>query len=332
MLFAQIININMNQVFFVATYKFNKVTELALRYSEFITVVFLKKLFDLLATLAPKIVIKKQYGYLFKNRTRVHFWMTHNAGLFACLSTQIYTIRNLQLNNHALPCSINNYFSMRDFKSSPIANTLPKYFNKPIDEAVLTLENTHPGSSLDVLSHHGTYSDVFNNELTPQWLRSYLNAYMVPSTELSNRISYFTEKYSPKLGKLVGVVFRATDKSTEVAQDPLDSFFLAVDQTLDLNPDSTILIQTDQHQIQQAFHHRYRGCCIHVEELPTTTSNVVLHKIPNIASNKEIWTLDLLAMAFFLSTCHTLIVNTGNVGFFVGMLSLLNGNKVIQFK
>ncbi len=316
----------------MAAHKFNKVTAPALCCSQFITVIFLKKLFDLLATLAPKKVIKKQYAYLFRNRMRVHLWMTHNAGLFACLSTQIYTIRNLQLNNHALPCAINNHFSMRDFKSTPMANTLPKYFNKPKYEAVLTLANIHPGSTVDVLSHHGTYSDVFSNELTPQWLRSYLNAYMVPSTELSNRISYFTKKYSQNLGKLVGVVFRATDKSIELDQDPLDSFFLAVDQTLDLYPDSTILIQTDQHQVQQAFHHRYRGCCIHIDELPTTTSNVVLHKIPHIASNKELWTLDLLAMAYFLSTCDTLIVNTGNVGFFVSMLSLLNGNKVIQFK
>lgn len=299
---------------------------------EFTFVVTLKKVFDALVILAPHYVVKKQYAYIFRIRQKTYCWLTHNAGLFACLSTQLFTVRNLQINSQLLPCSINNFLSMRDFKSVLFSNTLSKYFKSPSAEAISTLRNIHLDSRVDIISHHGNYHDVFYNELNPEWFQSYLDTYLAPSNLLRSRINYFANKYTPKQGSLVGVIYRGTDKATEIAQDPIESFFSIIDQILKENSDASVIIQTDQYQVQQSFCKRYSQRCTYIDELPTTTSNIVMHKIPKVVVNKDLWTLDLLAMAYYLSICKTLIVNTGNVGFFTSMLSLLNGNRIIQLR
>jgi hypothetical protein len=297
----------------------------------------------LLASLGPSVAIAilarengpctlacYQYGAVLVKNARRTLYSTHIAGLFSCLCTIMWTIRQVQASAGELPETINNRFGMRWNKTWLQSKSFGKHFVDPSPASLSALEALPPGEP--VFNHHGSYAGLFGQQLQADWLRAYFDCYMKPTDALRQRIEHLTTKYKLTARRTVVTCYRGTDKKIEVVPDPLDMYIAATRKMMAETDAEQILIQTDQTQVRDEFRRIFGGSCIFIEELPTTEGSVVMHLTNDKLPDRDAWTMDLLAMCFALSACRGIVTHTGNVGFFLAMMAMLNGAKVVQLK
>lgn len=261
-------------------------------------------------------------------------WMTHNAGLFSCLTTLLWTIRELQIKGLEVD-KINNSLSMQAFKDQPFTNTYMKLFDDLSAEDLshsYTLPKFNHKNKLAVFNHHGDYQNILEQTLGKDWLKAYIKKYMQPSRSLRNRISFFTNKYQLRKRPSIFVCYRGTDKYQEVSPAPLETYLSRTNQLLKKKPKSQIIIQTDQKQVRDLFIRKYGSKCRYISELPVTDGTQVIHDTTLVEGQRQRFCENLIAMVIASSQCEALITHTGNVGFTLAMYSFIEGNEFIQIK
>ena len=255
---------------------------------------------------------------------------THNAGLFSCLCTMIWCVRELQLRGRPIPTVYNNSFGMHYFKSHHFANSYLNYFLEPAEYSLGQVSKLNALSSIAEFDHHGSYRELYLDILTADWIDAYLDCYMRPSAELSSRIDFFIEKYCLLSKKTIAVCYRGTDKILEVTPDPVERYVVEARNLFNLFGADQLLIQTDQAQVKDFFLAEFPDNCVFIKELPTTELDVVMHRQRHIVLDPESWTMDLIAMVFAVSRCQAIVCHTGNIGFFIAMLAMRLGREFVQ--
>ena len=236
------------------------------------------------------------------------YYPTHEAGFFSICSTILYNLAR----THPRVNSVNGRYSFANFKDDQGYDPWLDFFLAP--------QNTNEQISLPWLSnglhHHKRYSSI--NFTETQFL---LKKYFSPSQKVVEKIQFLQKKYSIDFAKTIAVNYRGTDKHTEVAPQPFETYGVTAQKLLNENPGFKILIQSDQKQFRDYLQSLLGDKSFYIEEMPVTEGEVVIHKI--VKANKLDFTLNLLATVQIMSKCEYLVTHTGNVAYWT---VLLRGN------
>lgn len=174
--------------------------------------------------------------------------------------------------------------------------------------------------------HHGLYRDYDFGSLTP-FIRKYFNL----RDDLIECQHKLVEKYRIDTGNTIAIHYRGTDKYRETRLADPNDYLAAAEDALNENPDSRILIQTDQHQVRELFLRHFRDRCFYLEELPAVTGRRPVHgRLRRLPINRfELGKMTLL-ITHLMSRCRTLITHTGNMAAWT-CLFRGNANRVLQF-
>jgi hypothetical protein len=152
-----------------------------------------------------------------------------------------------------------------------------------------------------------------------------------PSDLILERKNFLINKYKFDPLKTISVLYRGTDKGTELKLGSPEEYLNVVKNILKNNPDFKVLLQTDQTQVIQYFYEQLGDTLITFEETPSTTSNKVIWSLMEQSDKDSIdWSQWFDAALRCVSDCKYLVNHTGNVAFFANLYRG-NVNKVYQF-
>ncbi len=246
-----------------------------------------------------------------------------NCGFFSNCSVTLSYLINLYLQNIA-PCKIDFSRGFSYFKTptqiEKQEDTFKDYFT--INSEV----NINLGSKVLVPNHHGIYNRIDFSQYNP-----FIQKYFSLSPAIVELKGWLIDKYQVCLSKTLVVFYRGTDKDKEVHVAPYEMFIQEAEKILQKYPDFRVLIQTDQSQVRLAFKRHFADKCFYFEELPVTSGKLVMHKcdLQQLEMDKFEFGRRLLAVTHLISTCHTIITHTGNMGLWV-CLFRGNSHRVIQ--
>jgi hypothetical protein len=263
-------------------------------------------------------------------------YATHQAGLFSCWTTILWSILEIQQLGLRLPERISNRFGMDHFKNHLTSDTINQWFELPSEAAITQLSQQHPVGKLlkapNIFDHHGNYETIVQQQLGPTWIQAFLRAYMNPSSRLQRAIEHFEQRYRINSLRTLVVCYRGTDKGSEVEQDSVSTYLKTAQQLTDQGGFDQVLIQTDQQQVQALFAKTFAPRCVLIDELPVTQRTTVLHAQLAGTIDVEDWALNLMAMVYACSRASTVITHTGNLGFFLAVMAHLHNATVIQLR
>ena len=154
-----------------------------------------------------------------------------------------------------------------------------------------------------------------------------LNKFFVPSDDILQIQNLLIQKYNIDFDNTISVLYRGTDKYTEMSLASPEKYMEIVKDLLEKNPSMKVLLQTDQTQVVEYFMSTLGDKCFFFGENLTTTSNISLHYIAknnNMDIIKISQTLD--ASIRCISKCKYVITSSGNVGMFVSLYRGSNEN------
>jgi hypothetical protein len=152
-----------------------------------------------------------------------------------------------------------------------------------------------------------------------------------PSDLILERKNILIDKYKFDPQETISVLYRGTDKSTELQLGSPTEYLKVVKNILKDNPNFKVLLQTDQTQVIQYFYDQLGDILITFEETPSTASNKVIWSLMEQSGKDSIdWSQWFDAALRCVSDCKYLVNHTGNVAFFANLYRG-NVNKVYQF-
>lgn len=152
-----------------------------------------------------------------------------------------------------------------------------------------------------------------------------------PSDIISDRVQFLSEKYKIDYSNTISVLYRGTDKGTELKIASPENYLSVTKKLLKDNSDFKVLLQTDQTQVIEYFYSELGDKLIVFEETPSTTSNRVIWSLMEEKGEDSIdWAQWFDAALRCVSKCKCVVNHTGNVGIF---MNLYRGNieEVYQF-
>ena len=163
---------------------------------------------------------------------------------------------------------------------------------------------------------HGIYAKYSLADIKP-----YIDVYFRPSAAVLAFERQLVESYGIDPGMTIALLYRGTDKASEVKPAPIEAYIAAAQALLLQHPGLRMVIQSDQAQAVAAVLEAIPGA-VAFKELPTTSGNVVMHRLrieEEFAISRSIFSVRLLAVMHLLSRCRFVVSHTGNVGAWVAL-------------
>ena len=158
-----------------------------------------------------------------------------------------------------------------------------------------------------------------------------INRYFNPSGVIRERWQLLSEKYNLNFGETIAVLYRGTDKGTELKLASPDEYYMEVVKLLEQNPTFKVLLQTDQAQIIHEWQQRLGDKLIFFQETPSTTGGRPIWDLMEQQGADSVdWSQWFDAALRCVSECKYVVNHTGNVAFFMNLYRG-NTNNVIQF-
>ena len=243
-----------------------------------------------------------------------------NCGFYSC-ETQVFNSLLILLRHGLTPDRIDYSLGYRHFKKDPEKDIYPDFHQIDSSQSLdFYTEVELPDSNK---CQFGLYNfDVYNQ---------IISRFFGPSNIVKERKDVLIEKYNIDFSKTISVLYRGTDKGTELTLASPQDYMTVVKNILKEHPDFRVLIQTDQTQVIQYFHNELGDKVFWFDETPSTsTSRVIWSLIEDSGRDAIDWSQWFDAALRCTSDCEYAINHTGNVGFW---LNLYRGNtdNVYQF-
>ncbi len=249
----------------------------------------------------------------------------HNSGFFSCCSVILWNMHELQKNHHTLP---NRLDFSRGFQ--PYRTVAQHDMHQDMYSLFFQMTDTSPNSILPKLpriDQHGIY------RLLPYWrINPFIQQYFKPSDQALAVRDQLVKRYKIESSKTLAIVYRGTDKNTEVTLAKSDSYVLLARKLLTANPEHRLWIQTDELSVREQFCHSFGDRCFFLNEMPVSSNGIVIHQ-----QNDDILLMDrsdfgvlLVAVNSLLAQCDMVINHTGNMALWI-CLFRGHGRKVWQF-
>jgi hypothetical protein len=234
---------------------------------------------------------------------------------------QVFCSLLILMRHGIVPDKIDYSMGFRHFKKDPNQNIYP-LFHQINETQELNLYKEVP-----LPDANKKQFDVYDFDSYNKIIKRFFN----PSKIIEERKKYLTDKYQINFNKTISVLYRGTDKGTELKIASPEQYLSIAKKLLDKNPDFKVLLQTDQTQVIEYFYSNLDNILIVFEETPSTNSNRVIWSIMEQNGEDSIdWSQWFDAALRCVSACKYVINHTGNVGMF---MNLYRGNTtgVYQF-
>lgn len=247
-----------------------------------------------------------------------------NQGFYSNMS-QTFGSLIILLRHGIIPDRISYEHGFIHFKTEPGEDIFP-HFHLPAKADVKA-----PAS----INIHIPHSNKTRGELGKYQFEHYnsvIEKYFSPSSAVLEKQRKLQEKYQIDPAKTIAILYRGTDKKTEVDLANPDQYLEVVKRILKAHPDFRVLIQTDEGEVMRYWKAQLGECSFSFDETPTTDENRVIWSLMarDQKSNILEWSQWFDAALRTIAGCQFVINHTGNVGLF---LNLYRGhlNGVHQF-
>ena len=231
----------------------------------------------------------------------VYFPKGRDAGFFSLCSTSLLDLSQISSDVH----EIKSRRLFRDYSSTSLISSDPwsVFFKQPKTGEFDLPKDRSPFTELH---HHSVYREVNLASYGP-----FINRYFSPSDRVLDRYGHFIQSYGLDLSNTIAVNIRGTDKHTEVEPPPISTYLRLAEEALSEQPSSKILLVTDQQQYLDVFLRKFKSSLLSLDELPTTFSDVVIHKLLK-KNQREDFGINFLATVLLISQSGKVITHTGN--------------------
>lgn len=234
---------------------------------------------------------------------------------------QVFNSLLVLLRHGIIPERIDYSLGYRHFKKDPNQD-IYSYFHKINEKIDLDLFVDIPLPDSNKCQFDLYRFDIYNK------IR---DRFFGPSDLIAERKNILINKYKFDPQKTISVLYRGTDKSTELTLGSTTEYLEVVKNILKDNPNFKVLLQTDQTQVIQYFYDQLGDILITFEETPSTSTNRVIWSLMEQLDKDSIdWSQWFDAALRCVSECKYLVNHTGNVAFFANLYRG-NINGVHQF-
>ena len=223
---------------------------------------------------------------------------------------QVFNSLLTLLSHGIIPERIDYSLGFRHFKKDPEQDIYPDFHEiNPMVDVELYAGVELPDSNK---FEPNLYDFHVYNQITDRFFG--------PSKNVLDKVDLLKTKYALDPDKMISVLYRGTDKSTELVLAHPQDYLIVTQRLLQKNPDFKVLLQTDQTQVIQMFVEALGDKVVFFEETPSTTSNSVIWNLmeKNGADSIE-WSQWFDAALRCVSDCRYMINHTGNVAFFANL-------------
>jgi hypothetical protein len=234
---------------------------------------------------------------------------------------QVFSSLLTLLRHGIIPDRIDYSLGYRHFKKDPNQDIYPNFHEidctKDLDLYV----------DIELPDSNRCQFDIYNFEI----YNKVRDRFFGPSSVILERKNYLTKKYDIDFSKTISVLYRGTDKGTELKLAHPQDYLTVTKKILEQNPDFKVLLQTDQTQVIEYFYSELGHKLISFEETPSTTSNsVICNLMERNGADSIDWSQWFDAALRCVAECKYLVNHTGNVSFFANLYRG-NVNNVYQF-
>jgi hypothetical protein len=247
-----------------------------------------------------------RYGFVsFEDRAgspRAVFHSTHNAGLFSNVFTAYSDL--VRLIDDGIEIDAVSYtHGMHAFKSHDY-DPYSLYFRPQLANHRL------PDALRDPYDVHGEYAGM-----PLAGLKEGVSRFFSLSTPVTFLVMSLITQLGLDLSRTIAVLYRGTDKSTELKIADVDRYISLTNELIELSYVDSIFLQTDQLQVRHAFIEQFNSRVHYVEDIPVTTGNAVLHSLDVFREklSRERFAQLLIAACEICANARFLINHTGNV-------------------
>ena len=242
-----------------------------------------------------------------------------NCGFYSN-QTQAFLSTLILLSHGILPDKIDYSMGFKRFKSDPERDIFPDFYRINPDQEVTPKNIILPDENRKQF-------EIYDFEYYNQVVKRFFN----PSGVVTDRWQMLTEKYDIDPEKTVSVLYRGTDKCTEVRLASPEAYLDVVKQILDQTPANRVLVQTDQTQVLDYFKSELGNIVVSFSETPSTSGKDAMNTVmENEGKDTMDWMQWFDAALRCVAECAYVVNHTGNCGLW---MNLYRGNvdNVFQF-
>ena len=242
-----------------------------------------------------------------------------NCGFYSN-QTQAFLSTLILLSHGILPDKIDYSMGFKRFKSDPERDIFPDFYRINPDQEVTPKNIILPDENRKQF-------EIYDFEYYNQVVKRFFN----PSGVVTDRWQMLTEKYDIDPEKTVSVLYRGTDKGTEVRLASPEDYLDVVKQILDQTPANRVLVQTDQTQVLDYFKSELGDMVVSFSETPSTSGKDAMNTVmENEGKDTMDWMQWFDAALRCVAECAYVVNHTGNCGLW---MNLYRGNvdNVFQF-
>ena len=144
--------------------------------------------------------------------------------------------------------------------------------------------------------------------------------FFTPSDVILERKNILMDKYEIDPDKTISVLYRGTDKSTELVLAHPQDYLIVTQRLLQKNPDFKVLLQTDQTQVIQMFVEALGDKVVFFEETPSTTGrDSMISAMERDNGDMTDWMQWFDAALRVVASCSSVVSHTGNCGLWMNL-------------
>jgi len=242
-----------------------------------------------------------------------------NCGFYSN-QTQAFLSTLILLSHGILPDKIDYSMGFKRFKSDPERDIFPDFYRINPDQEVTPKNIILPDENRKQF-------EIYDFEYYNQVVKRFFN----PSGVVTDKWQMLTEKYDIDPEKTVSVLYRGTDKGTEVRLASPEDYLDVVKQILDQTPANRVLVQTDQTQVLDYFKSELGNMVVSFSETPSTSgNNSMIDTMEKDKRDMTDWMQWFDAALRCVAECAYVVNHTGNCGLWMNLYRG-NVNNVFQF-
>ena len=236
--------------------------------------------------------------------TYVHLY---SYGLYANFSTILSDI--IQISRSLISVThIDAVRSFNAFKDPPTYDVFPRLCGN-IGRDLIQACNDLDFSAEQVNDHYNT--------LPLEKLKRVIDIALPASGGVAMLISSMAASSGIRPKQTIAVVYRGTDKGTEIQLASIQDYISVCRRVLERHPDYDIFVQTDQAQARDAVVAAFPGRCHFFNEIPVTRGATAIHDLQFTVDDditKELFAMRMMAAVRIIAECAYVINHTGNTG------------------
>lgn len=232
----------------------------------------------------------------------------HDSGFFSMCSVSLWNLADLQRFRRRFPSRIDYSLNFRAFRNAEQIRQKTDLY--PVFFKPNPASSINPRRRLPYVAHHGIYGLLDYERVNP-----IVERFFRPSDRVLRVGAELTRRYQIIPAKTIAVVYRGTDKSTEVEVASPEAFLAITQEILNAHPGHRIWIQTDEWEVREMFVRTFADRCFYVQEMPVSRNGIVVHGQDDETLNmdRSEFGVLLVAVSSLLAQADVVVNHTGNM-------------------